>query len=232
LVTWSDFIKDYTPDKFFFHQLTWLLVLAMTILNEWLDAGVLRSVLIICLLIAFGATLLRLQPFRKEMYWKLPIRAALVLCTILSQLLDVSTLTLQACEAGDAHCMKSGNVAQVLVWMFTLCCLSLLIVLPVSFFYFNYGQLSRRHAQKPIGETAEGQLAKLIDHATDSDADIISRIRRSTVDALGTIGRALRTSSVTQRQCDSIPEEASFEEKRQARLRQEQSEVAQGRAIA
>ena len=85
------------------------------------------------LLATFGAFLLLQQPFKDSKFWKLPICAAVVFCTLLKELLDLATsLMLQ-----DESWLRVG-FAKAMVWLFTITVLSLPVIMLVSFFYYNY----------------------------------------------------------------------------------------------
>ena len=128
----------FTANRFYFHQLFWLLMLAITIINEWVTEPSMpaRCCLIIALLVAFLFLLLRLQPFNEHMYWKLPIRAALVVCTILSELSMLSTYVKERCqEKHRDNCGAESNLAlvrmahavtHILTQLFT-CCITVLL---------------------------------------------------------------------------------------------------------
>ena len=92
---WSHFISDYLPDRFWFRHVTWMLVLLMVITLEWMEPGPARSSIIIVMLLGFSVALIKLAPFPKadlmqglNHRWKLPVRLALVNCSIVSELLD------------------------------------------------------------------------------------------------------------------------------------------------
>ena len=86
---WTHFVKDFEPDKFYVVQLTWLLVLAMTVLNVCLDNARVRCPCLMVLLAVFAVVLLRLRPFKRSKAWKLPMCIAVVICTILQQVSGV-----------------------------------------------------------------------------------------------------------------------------------------------
>ena len=51
----------------------------------------------------FGIALLYHQPFNELKYWKLPMRVALVLCTIFKEMLDLATYLMHVCAACVLH---------------------------------------------------------------------------------------------------------------------------------
>ena len=53
-IIWREFIQDYTPNRVWFHHITWLLVLSMTIANEWMKPTWQRGTLIILMLNMFA----------------------------------------------------------------------------------------------------------------------------------------------------------------------------------
>ena len=91
-------------------------MLVVTIINEWVAEPSMpaRCCMVIALLVGFLFLLLRLQPFNEHMYWKLPIRAALVVCTILSEFSMLSTYAKERCQEkhGD-DCGAAKNLALV-----------------------------------------------------------------------------------------------------------------------
>ena len=92
-----------------------------------------------------------MRPFQSAMFWKLPVRVALVFCTVMSEGLDLAVEREAQCkEWGSTTTCETGKL--VMVWAFTVSCLLLVLILPVSFFYFNYSNRSRRH-EKPTAIT-------------------------------------------------------------------------------
>ena len=85
------------------------------------------------LLATFGAFLLLQQPFKDSKFWKLPICAAVVFCTLLKELLDLATALMLQDET-----WLNVKFARVMVWLFTVTVLSLPVIMLVSFFYYNY----------------------------------------------------------------------------------------------
>ena len=70
---WSKFVEDYLPTHFYFLHLWWGLVLSLTVMNEFVDPGPLRSTITIALLLTFIAAMLKLKPFRTHQRWKMPV---------------------------------------------------------------------------------------------------------------------------------------------------------------
>ena len=69
---------------------------------------------------------------------------------------------------GDLILQEDGSkprvvAARVLVWVFTISVMSLLIVLPVSFFCFYYNRRDRRQQGARMWNTPDAMLAKLVD---------------------------------------------------------------------
>ena len=89
-VIWADFIYDYRPNRFWFLHIRWLLAFSILAANEFLDPSSVRSALIITMCVTFSAALLIFSPFQSHMRWKLPVRLGLVLCTILSEGLELA----------------------------------------------------------------------------------------------------------------------------------------------
>lgn len=112
-VIWADFIYDYRPNRFWFLHVRWLLAFAILAANEFLDPSPIRSALIITMCVAFSAALMVLSPFQAHMRWKLPVRLGLVVCTILSEVLELTLAVTSGSEntAVTQHLLQGSFLA-------------------------------------------------------------------------------------------------------------------------
>ena len=169
LTRWEHFIgDDYKPEFYWFRHLYWLVNFALLFVYEFVPHGVPRFLLLFFVFTFYSLLLLKKRPFSDMDQWKLWVRLTLVVCSILIALLNVvrwsedAQATLQGAimsnqeyrtdaplstlsapspsSSSSSSSSSSGSVGSLVIAYFLfVSCMLLPVILPLSFFYTNYG---------------------------------------------------------------------------------------------
>ena len=149
-------MHDYTAERFWFRHVTFGLVFAMLLANEFCEPTPARSAGVALMLLLFSALMWKAKPFAVDHEWKMPVRQALVFCTLMSEIMDLSIAS-EPPNKGAA----AGAAPRAMVWIFFLSCCALLVILPASFFCILYPcrRQSNRRRSAHFGDVVAAKLA-------------------------------------------------------------------------
>ena len=102
LARWEHFIDDdYKPRYFWFRHVYWLLSLLLFAIYEYVAIGFVRCILTLSLFAIYLFMLHKYKPFSRTERWKLYVRTALVIVSVLVAVLDVAQFSKDHIGEGD-----------------------------------------------------------------------------------------------------------------------------------
>ena len=112
LSRWDHFISDdYSPAKFYFRHIYYVVTILMFAVYEHVDRseyGGLRCTFIVLVFCIYLSLLFKCQPFNDLDRWKLAVRVCLVLCSVLVAILDVVRWSENVALLEDGKAMDTG----------------------------------------------------------------------------------------------------------------------------
>ena len=145
---WDHFVgDDYRVECYWFRHLYWVCLFSIVAILEFSVLGWLRCVMITATLLAYLALLYWFRPFADDDRWKLYVRTALVICSILIAVLDlIKFVEVEGMADEDeelSEAQSSNHSSQpfsaIFAYIVFASCMAAIAVLFTAFFLAQYG---------------------------------------------------------------------------------------------